>query len=142
MAKLPTPKPKKKPSKMDKETVDRKSSINKKRSVSKTDIMEATTANQLDAVQRRIDAMPDGNIKKSMQLMLTAQRKKFEKKQSDDVDKMTRKQQQSARDKKEFKGYTPKSPFAKGGMAKKKAYNKGGYANCGASVAGTQGKKK
>lgn len=144
MAKLPTPKPKsRKPSKMDKETVDRKSSINKKRSVSKTDIMEATTANQLDAVQRRIDAMPDGNIKKSMQLMLTAQRKKFEAKQAADVDKAGRKSAQAARDKKPFKGYTPKSPFAKGGMAKKKkAYNKGGYANCGASVPGTQGKKK
>ena len=29
--------------------------------------------------------------------------------------------------------------MSKGGYAK--SYNKGGYANCGASVAGTQGKK-
>ena len=37
----------------------------------------------------------------------------------------------------------PRKPtrLSKGGMSKRKAYNKGGYANCGASMAGTQGKK-
>ena len=34
-----------------------------------------------------------------------------------------------------------KPRLAKGGMSKPKKYNKGGYANCGASVSGTQGKK-
>ena len=141
MSKLPTPKPKKKkPSKMDKNTVQRTSTINKKRAVSATDIREATTANQLDSLQRRLDAMPDGNIKKSMQRMLTAQRNAFERSQAADVDKAGRKAAQAQRDKKPFKGYTPTSPFNKGGMSRKK-YNKGGYANCGASVPGTQGKK-
>lgn len=123
MAKLLTPKPKsKKPSKMDAQTVQRKSTINRKRSVSATDIREATTANQMDAVQRRINAMPDGNIKNAMQKMLDAQRKKFEAKQSADVDKAGRKSAQSARDRQEFKGYTPNNPFEgmkKGGMVKK-----------------------
>ena len=133
-------KPKKKPS-MDQITTDRKSSINKKRSVSATDIREATTANELAAVQRRINAMPEGNIQKAMQKMLDAQVTKFEAKQAADVDKAGRKAAQAQRDKKPFKGYTPTSPFNKGGMATRKKYNKGGYANCGASVAGTQGKK-
>lgn len=101
MSKLPTPKPKsKKPSKMDKQTVQRKSTINKKRAVSATDIKEATTANEFDALQRRIDAMPDGNIKKSMQRMLTAQVNAFERKQARDADMATVRQQNAARSKK------------------------------------------
>lgn len=123
-------------------TVEKKGSIAKKTRVSVTDIQEARTANQLDSLQRRIDGMKDGNIKTAMQKMLDAQRKVFEAKQAADVDRMTRKQQQSARDKKSFKGYKPSNPFEgmkKGGMVKK--YNKGGYANCGASVPATQGKK-
>lgn len=142
MVKVPKTKPKKpvrRPS-MDQITTDRKSTINKKRSVSATDIREATTANELAAVQRRIDAMPEGNIQKAMQKMLDAQVTKFEAKQAADVDKAGRKSAQAQRDKKPFKGYTPTSPFNKGGMSRKK-YNKGGYANCGASVPGTQGKK-
>lgn len=142
MAKLPKPKPKKpsrRPS-MDQITTDRKSSINKKRSVSATDIREATTANEFAALQRRINAMPEGNIQKAMQKMLDSQLAKFEAKQAADVDKAGRKSAQAQRDKKPFKGYTPTSPFYKGGMSRK-GYNKGGYANCGASVAGTQGKK-
>ena len=38
-----------------------------------------------------------------------------------EVDKGGRKMAQGKADKKPFKGYTPKSPFNKGGMAKKKA---------------------
>lgn len=132
-------KPVKKPS-MDQITTQRKSSINKKRAVSATDIREATTANEFAALQRRINAMPEGNIQKAMQKMLDAQVSKFEAKQAADVDKAGRKAAQAQRDKKPFKGYTPTSPFAKGGMSRKK-YNKGGYANCGASVPGTQGNK-
>lgn len=98
MSRLPTPKPKKKkPSKMDRDTVQRKSTVNKNRAVSATDIKEATTANQFDALQRRIDAMPDGNIKKSMQRMLTAQVNAFERKQARDADMATVRQQNAAR---------------------------------------------
>ena len=119
-------------------TTQKKGSIAKKMTVSKEDIKQATTARELDSVQRRIDNMKDGLIKKSMQAMLDRQRKAFEKMQADEVDAASRKSAQSASDRKEFKGYKPENPFEgmkKGGMAKKrKNYNKGGYANCGASM--------
>jgi len=119
-------------------TTQKKGSIAKKMTVSKEDIKQATTARELDAVQRRIDNMNDGLIKKSMQAMLDRQRRAFEKMQADEVDAASRKSAQSASDRKEFKGYKPENPFEgmkKGGMAKKrKNYNKGGYANCGASM--------
>ena len=122
---------------LDAQTVEKKSARTKM-PVSKTDIMEATTANQLDALQRRLDTMKDGNIKKAMQLMLDKQRKKFEAKQAADVDKMQRKQQQSARDKRmKDKVTLHETPVAKDGMVTKN-YNKGGYANCGASMKATQ----
>jgi hypothetical protein len=119
-------------------TTQKKGSIAKKMTVSKEDIKQATTARELDSVQRRIDNMKDGLIKKSMQAMLDRQRAGFEKMQADEVDAASRKSAQSASDRKEFKGYKPENPFEgmkKGGMAKKrKNYNKGGYANCGASM--------
>ena len=117
-------------------TTQKKGSIAKKMTVSKEDIKQATTARELDSVQRRIDNMNDGLIKKSMQAMLDRQRRAFEKMQADEVDAASRKSAQSASDRKEFKGYKPENPFEgmkKGGMARKN-YNKGGYANCGASV--------
>lgn len=124
-------------------TSESKSSINKSRNVSKADVMAANTAAMFRDMQKRIDDMPDGMRKKMMSDLLTAQEKKFKSEQGAELDTMTRKQQQSARDRKEFKGYTPKSPFAKGGMAKKRmAYKDGGYVNCGASVPGTQKGKK
>jgi hypothetical protein len=122
-------------------TSESKSSINKSRSVSKADKAAADEAAMLSSMQRRIDNMPDGTRKKMMQGILDRQEAGFEDKLKKEFNSMVRRQTQSARDRKEFKGYTPKSPFAKGGMAKRKAYNKGGYANCGASMAGTQGKK-
>jgi len=79
---------------------------------------------------------------------LTAEQKKeltALKKQLKDVDnemsaeasKAGRSSAQAARDKK-MKGKVtlPSTPFKKGGMAKKKNYNKGGYAKCGASYTG------
>lgn len=113
---------------------EKKGSIAKKMTVSATDIKQAKTANQLAAMQRRIDAMADGLVKKSMQKMLDAQRKQFEKMQAAEVDAASRKSAQSARDRK-MKGKVtlPELPFNKGGAVRKK-YNKGGYANCGASM--------
>ena len=116
------------------------SSINKNRNVSKADIMAANTAAMLSSMEKRIDGMDSGIRKKMMKDLLSAQKLKFKKEQSAEVDTMTRKQQQSASDRKKFTGYTPKSPFSKGGMAKM-SYNKGGYVNCGASMPATQGKK-
>ena len=101
-------------------TVEKKGSIAKKMTVSKTDIQQAKTANQLATMQRRIDDMPDGLRKDMMQKMLDAQRKSFEKMQAAEKDKAGRKSAQAARDRGEFKGYTPKSPFKRGGLAKPK----------------------
>ena len=126
-------------------TTQKKGSIAKKMTVSKEDIKQATTARELDSLQRRIDNMKDGLIKKSMQAMLDRQRKAFEKMQADEVDAASRKSAQSARDRKEFKGYKPENPFEgmkKGGMAARKNYKKGGYVNCGASMKPTQKSSK
>jgi hypothetical protein len=111
----------------------RSSSINK-RTVSAEDIRQANTASQFATMQRRIDDMDSGMRKSAMQKMLDAQRKQFEDMQSAEVDRAGRKAAQSARDRK-MKGKVtlPEMPFSKGGMATKK-YNKGGYANCGASM--------
>lgn len=107
---------------------EKKGSIAKKMTVSKTDIQQADTAVKLDAMQRRIDNMDDGLIKKSMQDMLDRQRAKFEKMQADELDKAGRKSAQSARDRKEFKGYKPENPFAdmkQGGLISPKTNQKG-----------------
>ena len=117
-------------------TTQKRGSIAKKMTVSKEDIKQANTASELRMMQRRIDDLPDGIRKKAMQAMLDRQRAGFEKMQADEVDAASRKSAQSARDRKEFKGYKPENPFEgmkKGGMARKN-YNKGGYANCGAST--------
>lgn len=98
----------------------KKGSIATKTTVSATDIKQAKTANQLDAMQRRIDDMPDGNIKTAYQKMLTAQRERFEKMQADEVDTKTRKQQQSAADRKAKPVTMPSMPFNKGGMSSHK----------------------
>jgi len=93
-------KKKKKQGEAEAKITPKKGSIATKTTVSATDIKQAKTANQLDAMQRRIDDMPDGNIKTAYKQMLTAQRKRFKKMQADEVDTKTRKQQQSAADKK------------------------------------------
>lgn len=106
-------------------TVQQKGSVAKKMTVSATDIKQAKTANELDTMQRRIDDMPDGLRKKMMQNMLDRQRASFEGMQAAELDKAGRKAAQSARDRKPFKGYTPKSPFNQGGLAKPKANQTG-----------------
>ena len=97
-----------------------KGSIATKMTVSKTDIQQAKTANDLDKLERRIDEMPDGLRKKMMQDMVEKQRKKFEGMQADEMDRSVRKSAQAARDRGTFKGYTPSSPFNKGGMPSRK----------------------
>jgi len=115
-------------------TVEKKGSIATRTTVSKSDIQQAKTARELDAMQRRIDNMKDGKSKDMMQNMLDRQRAKFEKMQSDEVTSRTLK---SARAKPKEEVTLPEMPFNKGGMARKK-YAKGGYANCGASMKATQ----
>ena len=102
-------------------TVQKKGSIAKKATVSKTDIQQADTALQFNALQRRIDDMPDGNRKKMMQNMLDAQRKSFEDMQAAEVDRAGRRSSQAARDRKmKDKVTLPEVPFNKGGMATNK----------------------
>ena len=98
----------------------KKGSIAKKTIISATDVREAKTATAMDAMQRRIDDMPDGTRKKMMQELLDSQRSKFEAKQAADVDTMQRRQQQSARDRK-MKGKVSLAP-----MPKSLAFNRGG----------------
>ena len=91
-------KKKKKKAEAEAKITPKKGSIATKTTVSATDIKQAKTARELDAMQRRIDDMPDGNIKTAYQKMLTAQRERFEKMQSDEVDTMQRKALQGAHD--------------------------------------------
>ena len=102
-------------------TSESKSSVNKNRTVSKADIVAANTAAQFRTMQSRINAMNAGNSRNMMQNLLDRQKAKFKKEQGAELDTMTRKQQQSARDKK-MKGKVtlPKTPFKKGGLAKGK----------------------
>ena len=97
-----------------------KGSIAKKMTVSKTDIEQAKTANRLDELERRIDDMKDGPIKRAMQEMVDKKRKEFEGMQAEEMDRAGRKAAQSARDRRPFKGYTPSSPFNRGGMPSRK----------------------
>lgn len=100
-------------------TSESKSSLNKNRTVSKADIIAASTAAQFRTMQSRINAMNAGNSRTMMQNLLDRQMAKFKKEQGAELSAMQRKQQQSARDKK-MKGKVtlPKTPFKKGGLAK------------------------
>ena len=114
-------KKKKKQAEAEGKITPKKGSIATKTTVSATDIKQAKTARELDAMQKHIDAMPEGAGKKAYQRLLNTARERFEKMQADEVDTMTRKQQQSARDKK-MKGKVtlPPMPFNKGGMSSHK----------------------
>ena len=114
-------KKKKKQAEAEAKITPKKGSIATNTTVSATDIKQANTARELDAMQKHIDAMPEGAGKKAYQRLLNTARERFEKMQADEVDTMTRKQQQSARDKK-MKGKVtlPPMPFNKGGMSSHK----------------------
>lgn len=130
--------------------------------VTATAIKEAKTANAFASMQRRLDAMESSAKKDMLQKMLNKQVRVFEKSQAGDVQRMENRAAQSNRDrgknKKENVSLAPAMNFAKGGtpmnkgmkalkkaapaVAKRMGYRKGGMANCGASVPGTQGGKK
>ena len=80
--------------------VEKKGSVAKKMTVSATDIKQANTANKLATMQRRIDDMPDGLRKKTMQNMLDKQVTEFEKMQAEEVSRASRKSAQAAADRK------------------------------------------
>ena len=126
---------KKKKNEAEAKITPKKGSIATKTTVSATDIKQAKTANQLDEMQRRIDDMPDGNIKTAYQKMLTAQRDRFEKMQASEKDAMVRKQQDAARSNKMKDQVTvSKAPFEvpkkrKGGVMQATPFNKGGMSS-------------
>jgi hypothetical protein len=69
-------------------------------------------------MQRRIDDMPEGLRKKTMQNMLDRQVTEFEKMQAAEVSRASRKSAQSAADRKSKPVTLPEMPFAKGGLTK------------------------
>lgn len=87
-----------------------------KGTVTATAIREARDANKLDAYKRELQDMPDGLRKQALEGMIDRQIEALEKKQAADVDRASRKSTQANRDRQPFKGYTPTSPFAKGGV--------------------------
>jgi len=97
---------------------EKKGSVAKKMTVSATDIKQANTANKLATMQRRIDDMPDGLRKKTMQNMLDRQVTEFEKMQAEEVSRASRKSAQAAADRKSKPVTLPEMPFAKGGLTK------------------------
>jgi len=99
-------------------TTQRKGSIAKKATVSKTDINQAEDKLELDAYENKVNGMPAGDIKTMLKKMIKAKRKAFQDMQAAEVDKVGRKSSQANRDKKDFKGYDPSKalPFNKGGM--------------------------
>lgn len=142
--------------KTDAMTTQRRGSIATRMPVSGEDIRQAKTAAQFDAMQRRIDDMPDGNRKQMMQNLLDRQRTGFERMQSEEMDRASMRSAIAASNRRKFKGYTPSADLeemdavrrrlagegkAKGGMMTKK-YAKGGMANCGASMPATQASTK
>ena len=99
-------------------TTQRKGSIAKKATVSKTDIEQAKTKRSLDAYENKVNDMPAGNIKTMLKKMIKAKRKAFQDMQAAEVDKVGRKSSQANRDKK-MKGKVSLAPdmnFNKGGM--------------------------
>jgi len=114
--------------------------------VSAEDVKQANTAEMFREMEIRLANMPDGNRKKMMNNLYQKQLKLFKDKQAAEADRAGRKSAQSNRDRtkntKEKVSVKP-APFDynKGGMTPKR-YNKGGYANCGASVKATQTGKK
>ena len=113
-------KKKKKQAEAEGKITPKKGSIATRTTVSATDIRQAVDSLELDKLQRRIDNMPDGNIKKSMELLLKSRRRTLERRQADEVDTKTRKQQQAAADKKAKPVTMPEMPFNRGGMPSRK----------------------
>ena len=118
-------------------TTQRKGSIAKKATVSKTDIEQAKTKRSLDAYENKVNDMPAGNIKTMLKKMIKAKRKEFEKMQAREKDMAVIKSATAARakkmkDKVTLSRFDPKKEdkdLNRGGLAKKKKgsmYNKGG----------------
>ena len=129
-------KKKKKQAEAEAKITPKKGSIATKTTVSATDIKQAKTARELDAMQRQIDDMPEGANKKSYQKLLDKARERFEDMQAAEKDAVVRKQQDTARSNKMKDQVTlPEAPFdipkkRKGGVMKKAMpFNRGGMSS-------------
>ena len=106
----------------------RKGSIAKKATVSKTDINQATTKRELDAYENKVNDMPAGNIKTMLKKMIKAKRKAFQDMQAREKDMVVIKSTIAARakkmkDKVSLSRFDPKKAdkdLNRGGLAKKK----------------------
>ena len=115
----------------------RKGSIAKKVTVSKTDINQAKDKLALDAYENKVNDMPAGDIKTELKKVIKAKRDVFEKMQAREKDMVVIKSNIAARakkmkDKVSLSRFDPKKAdkdLNRGGLAKKKKgsmYNKGG----------------
>lgn len=104
--------------------------------VSATTIRRATDIQEINMRRRQVEEMPSGNSKTMLLNLLDERERQIRAMDREDADRASRRSAQAARDRTRNRPEDvtlPAMPFAKGGMAKKK-YNKGGYANCGASM--------
>ena len=130
-------------------TTQRKGSIAKKATVSKTDIEQAKTKRSLDAYENKVNDMPAGNIKTMLKKMIKAKRDAFEKMQAREKDTVVIKSTIAARakkmkDKVSLSRFDPKKAdkdLNRGGLAKKKMMG-GGMAKTGYMYGGMAKKKK
>lgn len=97
---------------------------------SKTAVDEAKTLKDVGIARTKIRNMEDADLRKFFLAELKKKETKIRNKQAGEASKVSRTLTQKQSDKK-FTGFTPRSPFAKGG-----------YVNCGASVPATQGRKR
>ena len=99
----------------------------------------ASVSTTLENKIRRLERKKELTEKQVKELAaLKRQLKDVDNEMAAEASKAGRSSQQTARDRKMKDKITlPEPPFNKGGMARKK-YNKGGYANCGASMKATQ----
>jgi hypothetical protein len=98
-------------------------------------LQNVLTIQEVNMRRRQVEDMPDGRDKSTLLDLLDQQERQIRDMDSADADRASRLSAQATRDRTvntKENVTLPKMPFAKGGMAKK--YNKGGYANCGASM--------
>jgi hypothetical protein len=112
--------------------------------VSMRDIQAATDQRTVDALSRRIDEMPDNALSRRLMSAIRDRQQAIIDRQNElDMQRATARAGTSAGARRStnkpenitlpsMREDAPDRAFSKGGMAKK--YNKGGYANCGASM--------
>jgi hypothetical protein len=101
---------------------EKKGSIATRTATSKTAIDEAKTLSDVSVARTKIQNMEDADLRKFFLAELKKKETKIRNKQAGEATKVSRTLTQKQSDKK-FTGFTPRSPFAKGG-----------YVNCGAST--------